>query len=79
MALVSNWKQAYKSLAVLFPTAIMLVSTLLNLAVDSGYITGVTANFIDVALASDSVGLAVIVALSSFIGRIIKQPSIGVK
>ena len=79
MGLVSNWKEAYKSLAVLFPTVIMLASALLNIAVSSGYITGVAANLIEAALASDSVGLAIIVALSSFVGRVIRQPDIGVK
>lgn len=77
--LVKNWQKAYKSWAVLFPTVAMLAGTLLNLAVDSGYINGALAAIINTALANDSVGLAVIVFISGFIGRIVRQPKIEVK
>lgn len=65
MGLVSNWKEAYKSLAVILPTLAVFVLSLLDAAMQT--------NLVPVEY------LPIVVAVSGFIGRIVKQPSIGVK
>lgn len=65
MKLVSNWKEAYKSLAVILPTLAVFALSLLDAAMQT--------NLVPVEY------LPIVVAVSGFIGRIIKQPKIGVK
>ncbi len=77
MKLINNWQKMYKSLAVILPTVAVLIGVLLNALVEKGYIDGGVADIVQAALATDSVGLAVIVLISGFIGRIIKQNSMG--
>lgn len=76
MNLINNWQKMYKSLAVILPTIAVLIGVLLNALVAKGYIGGDVAEIVQAALATDSVGLAVIVLISGFIGRIIKQPKL---
>lgn len=76
MKLVNNWERMYKSLAVILPTVAVLIGVLLNALVDRGYIDGSVAEIVQTALATDSVGLAIIVLISGFVGRIIKQPKL---
>ena len=49
---------------------------MLNALVDKGYIGGDVADIVQSALATDSVGLAIVVLIVGFIGRIIKQPKL---
>ena len=76
MKLINNWQKMWKSLAVVLPTAAVLIGVLLNTLVAKGYIGGDAAEIVQAALATDSVGLAVVVLVAGFIGRIIKQPKI---
>ena len=76
MKLINNWQRMYKSLAVILPTVAVLIGVLLNALVAKGYIGGDVAEIVQATLASDSVGMAVIVIITGFIGRIIKQPSL---
>ncbi len=76
MKLVNNWERMYKSLAVILPTVAVLIGVLLNALVDKGYIGGDVAEIVQAALASDSVGLAIVVLVVGFLGRIIKQPKL---
>ena len=76
MNLINNWQKMWKSLAVILPTVAVLIGVLLNALVDKGYIGGDVAEIVQAALATDSVGLAVVVLVAGFIGRIIKQPKI---
>ena len=65
MKLVSNWKQAYKSLAVWLPTLAVFLLSLLDAAMQT--------NLVPVEY------LPIVVAVSGFISRIIKQRKIGIK
>ena len=76
MKLINNWQKMWKSLAVILPTVAVLIGVLLNALVDKGYIGGDAAEVVQTALATDSVGLAIVVLISGFIGRIIKQPKL---
>lgn len=76
MKLINNWQKMYKSLAVILPTVAVLIGVLLNALADKGYIDGSIAEIVRVALASDSVGMAVVVLVVGFIGRIVKQPKL---
>ena len=76
MKLINNWQKMWKSLAVVLPTVAVLIGVLLNTLVAKGYIGGDVAEIVQAALATDSVGLAVVVLVAGFIGRIIKQPKI---
>ena len=76
MNLINNWQKMWKSLAVILPTVAVLIGVLLNALVTKGYIGGDVAEVVQAALATDSVGLAVIVLISGFVGRIIKQPKL---
>ena len=76
MKLISNWQKMWKSLAVILPTVAVLIGVLLNALVDKGYIGGDVAEIVQAALATDSVGLAIVVLVAGFIGRIIKQPKL---
>ena len=76
MKLINNWQKMYKSLAVILPTAAVLIGVLLNALVAKGYIGGDVAEIVQAALATDSVGLAIIVLISGYLGRIIKQPKL---
>ena len=61
MALVQNWAKAYKSLAVILPTLAVFALSLLDAAMQTNL---VPAEY-----------LPIVVAISGFVGRIIKQPS----
>ena len=76
MKLISNWQKMYKSLAVILPTVAVLIGAVLNGLFDKGYIGGDVAEIVQTALATDSVGLAIVVLVVGFIGRIIKQPKL---
>lgn len=76
MKLVNNWERMWKSLAVILPTVVVLIGVLLNALVAKDYIGGDVAEIVQAALAADSIGLAIIVLISGFIGRIIKQPKL---
>ena len=76
MKLINNWQKMYKSLAVILPTVAVLISVMLNALVDKGYIGGDVAEVVQAALATDSVGLAIVVLIVGFLGRIIKQPKL---
>ena len=76
MKLISNWQKMWKSLAVILPTVAVLIGVLLNALVDKGYIGGDVAEIVQAAQATDSVGLAIVVLVVGFIGRIIKQPKL---
>ena len=76
MKLISNWQKMWKSLAVILPTVAVLIGVLLNALVDKGYIGGDVAEIVQAALATDSVGLAIVVLVVGFIGRIVKQPKL---
>lgn len=76
MNLINNWQKMWKSLAVILPTIAVLIGVLLNALVAKGYIDGSIADIVQAALANDSVGLAVVVLVVGFIGRIIKQPKL---
>ena len=76
MNLINNWQKMWKSLAVILPTVAVLIGVLLNALVAKGYIGGSIAEIVRVALASDSVGMAIVVLIVGFIGRIIKQPKL---
>ena len=76
MKLVDSWKKMWKSLAVILPTLAVLISVVLNALVDKGYIDGSIADIVRAALATDSVGLAIVVLIVGFVGRIIKQPKL---
>lgn len=76
MKLINNWQKMYKSLAVILPTVAVLISVMLNALVDKGYIDGSIAEIVRAALATDSVGLAIVVLVVGFLGRIIKQPKL---
>ena len=76
MNLINNWQKMWKSLAVILPTVAVLIGVLLNALVDKGYIGGDVAEIVQAALANDSVGMAVVVIITGFIGRIIKQPNL---
>ena len=76
MKLISNWQKMWKSLAVILPTVAVLIGVLLNALVDKGYIGGDVAEIVQAALATDSVGLAVVVLVVGFVGRIIRQPKL---
>lgn len=60
--IVSNWKQVYKSLAVVLPTVIVALYTGL---VEIGYITPL-----------DPMYITIIVAVAGALGWTIKQPSL---
>ena len=64
MTLVQNWTKAYKSLAVILPTLAVFALSLLDAAMQTNL---VPAEY-----------LPIVVAISGFIGRIIKQPKIGI-
>ena len=66
----------YKSLAVILPTIAVLIGVLLNALVDKGYIGGDAAEIVQAALATNSVGLAIVVLIAGFLGRIIRQPKL---
>ena len=76
MNLINNWQKMYKSLAVILPTVAVLIGVLLNALVAKDYIGGDAAEVVQAALATDSVGLAIVVLIVGFIGRIIKQPKL---
>lgn len=76
MKLINNWQKMYKSLAVILPTVAVLIGVLLNALVARGYIDGSIAEIVRAALATDSVGMAIVVLVVGFIGRIIKQPKL---
>lgn len=76
MNLINNWQKMWKSLAVILPTVAVLIGVMLNALVDKGYIDGGVAEVVQAALATDSVGLAIVVLVVGFIGRIIKQPKL---
>lgn len=76
MNLVSGWQKMWKSLAVVLPTVAVLIGVLLNALVANGYIDGSIAELVQSALATDSVGLAIVVLIAGFVGRIIKQPKL---
>lgn len=76
MKLINNWQKMWKSLAVILPTVAVLIGVMLNALVDNGYIGGDVADIVQAALATDSVGLAIVVLVVGFIGRIIKQPKL---
>lgn len=76
MKLVNNWERMWKSLAVILPTVVVLIGVLLNALVAKGYIGGDVAEIVQAALSTNSVGLAVVVLIAGFIGRIIKQPKL---
>jgi len=76
MNLINNWQKMWKSLAVILPTIAVLIGVLLNALVTKGYIGGDVAEIVQAALATDSVGLAIVVLVVGFIGRIIKQPKL---
>lgn len=63
--LISNWQQAYKSLAVWLPTLAVFV-----------------LHFLDAAMQTNLVPnewLPAVIFISGFVGRIVKQPNIGIK
>lgn len=76
MKLVDSWQKMYKSLAVILPTVVVLIGVMLNALVEKGYIDGSIAEIVRAALATDSVGLAIVVLVVGFVGRIIKQPKL---
>ena len=76
MNLINNWQKMWKSLAVILPTVAVLIGVLLNTLVAKGYIGGDVAEVVQAALATDSVGLAIVVLIVGFLGRIIKQPKL---
>ena len=76
MNLINNWQKMWKSLAVILPTIAVLIGVLLDALVAKGYIGGDVAGIVQAALATDSVGLAIVVLVVGFIGRIIKQPKL---
>ena len=76
MNLINNWQKMWKSLAVILPTVAVLIGVLLNTLVAKDYIGGDVAEIVQAALATDSVGLAVVVLVVGFLGRIIKQPKL---
>ncbi len=76
MKLINNWQKMWKSLAVILPTVAVLIGVMLNALVNKGYIGGDVAEIVQTALATDSVGLAIVVLVVGFIGRIIKQPKL---
>ena len=76
MNLINNWQKMWKSLAVILPTVAVLIGVLLNALVTKGYIGGDVAEVVQAALATDSVGLAIVVLVVGFLGRIIKQPKL---
>lgn len=76
MNLINNWQKMWKSLAVILPTVAVLIGVLLNALVTKGYIGGDVAEVVQAALATDSVGLAIVVLIVGFLGRIIKQPKL---
>ena len=76
MKLINNWQKMYKSLAVILPTVAVLIGVLLNALVTKGYIGGDVAEVVQAALATDLVGLAIVVLIVGFLGRIIKQPKL---
>ena len=76
MKLINNWQKMYKSLAVILPTVAVLIGVLLNALVDKGYIGGDVAEIVQATLATDSVGMAIVVLVVGFIGRIIRQPKL---
>lgn len=76
MNLINNWQKMWKSLAVILPTVAVLIGVLLNALVTKGYIGGDVAEIVQAALATDSVGLAIVVLVVGFLGRIIKQPKL---
>lgn len=65
MKLVSNWQKMYKSLAVVLPTVAVFAIALIGAATDSNLIPPEYMGFV--------------VLVTGFLGRIIKQPRIGVK
>ena len=76
MNLINNWQKMWKSLAVILPTVAVLIGVVLNGLFDKGYIGGDVAEIVQAALATDSVGLAIVVLVVGFIGRIIRQPKL---
>ena len=76
MKLINNWQKMYKSLAVILPPIAVLIGVLLNALVDKGYIGGDAAEIVQAALATNSVGLAIVVLIAGFLGRIIRQPKL---
>ncbi len=76
MKLIDSWQKMYKSLAVILPTVAVLFGVMLNALVSKGVIDGSIADVVQAALATDSVGLAVVVLVAGFIGRIIQQPKL---
>ncbi len=76
MSLINNWQKMWRSLAVILPTIAVLIGVLLNALVAKGYIGGDVAEVVQAALATDSVGMAIVVLVVGFIGRIIKQPKL---
>lgn len=76
MKLINNWQKMWKSLAVILPTVAVLIGVMLNALVDKGYIDGSIAEIVRVALANDSVGMAIVVLVVGFLGRIVKQPKL---
>lgn len=76
MNLINNWQKMWKSLAVILPTVAVLIGVLLNALVDKGYIGGDVAEIVQAALSTNSVGLAIVVLVVGFIGRIVKQPKL---
>lgn len=76
MSLINNWQKMWKSLAVILPTVAVLIGVLLNALVAKGYIGGDVAEVVQAALATDSVGLAIVVLIVGFLGRIVKQPKL---
>lgn len=76
MKLINNWQKMWKSLAVILPTVAVLIGVMLNALVAKGYIGGDVAEIVRVALASDSVGMAIVVLVVGFLGRIVKQPKL---
>ena len=65
MALVKNWQKAYKSLAVLLPTVAVFLLYMIEAAMQTNLVP--------------EQWLPVVVFISGFIGRIVKQPNIEVR
>lgn len=74
--MINNWQKMWKSLAVILPTVAVLIGVMLNALVDKGYIDGSIAEIVRAALATDSVGMAIVVLVVGFLGRIVKQPKL---
>lgn len=63
MRLIKNWKQMYKSAAVILPAVVLAILTIISAMIDSEIVP--------------STWLPFIVLASGFVGRIVRQNNLG--